>query len=61
MLINDIMTPSEVLDAWEDTVGDIGWLLERVEMMLNGEELSCSERMKLERLQDILEEVQECY
>lgn len=67
MLKNNLMNMEEIREAWEDVVGDVGMFLEVVEMTLkldettDGKELTADERCELKKLQQALEEIQECY
>lgn len=61
MLMNNLTNPAEIFEAWDDMIGDIGMLLENTECLLNGESLSKKERIQLMELQEMLEEMQECY
>lgn len=61
MLANNLSNTTEILEAWEDTIGDIGLILENTERVLRYETLTDEERRQLEGLHKILEAVQECY
>ena len=61
MLINSLRNVDEIMEAWEDTIGDIGFILENVERELKSDDLSGGERDKLTGLRETLEAVQECY